>query len=434
MSMLPARPAAPLLPPPPEEALPVSTTVEESRESDATGPMARRRTLGATCGAHMVHDGIADALYILLPVWAASFGLGYAAAGLLKSAYSVALATLQMPAGVLAERIGERWLLAGGTVLAGAAFALASLAPSYAVLLALVLLTGVGSAVQHPIGAAAIARAYDAGSRRAALGVYNFAGDLGKMLAAAAIGLAVALVGWRAVTAGYGLLVMVAGVGVLALLPALGARAAPRSAPTSGDVVGASAAAEGFGFTDRRGYALLASIQIIDSAARVGVLTLLPFLLIERGASPATAGLALALLFAGGAAGKLACGFLAERLGVLRTVVLTELMTALLVIAALIAPLIAAMVTVPMLGIALNGTSSVLYGTVADFVHPDRQARAFGLFYSLGSAAGASAPIVFGIASDLAGLTTALALVAATVLLTLPLGIALRPSLARASA
>ena len=48
-------------------------------------------------------------------------------------------------------------------------------------------------------------------------------------------------------------------------------------------------------------------------------------------------------------------------------------------------------------GVALNGTSSVLYGTVAEFVRDDRQSRSFGLFYTLGSAAGAIAPLVFGL-------------------------------------
>ena len=34
-----------------------------------------RRTLGITCSAHFVHDGIADAFYVLLPIWAQAFGL-----------------------------------------------------------------------------------------------------------------------------------------------------------------------------------------------------------------------------------------------------------------------------------------------------------------------------------------------------------------------
>ncbi|MGE3915758.1 MAG: MFS transporter [Hyphomicrobiaceae bacterium] len=396
---------------------------------------ARKRVLGATCGAHAVHDGIADALYVLLPIWASSFGLSYAAAGSLKSAYSIALAALQMPAGMLAERLGERLLLGVGTVAAGAAFALAAWAPGYAALFALILATGVASAVQHPIGSSLIAKAYDGGGRRSALGVYNFAGDVGKMAAAVLIGAGAAWYGWRAITLGYGIAVAAVGIAVLIVLgPARrSALAGPRSVAPPDPKDAAGGRQPGFGFTDARGYAILSAIQVVDSAGRVGVLTLVPFLLVAKGASTATAGLALTLLFAGGAAGKLACGLLAERLGLLATVMLTEVMTAVLIVAVILSPLPLALACLPVLGIALNGTSSVLYGTVSEFVRADRQARAFGLFYSLGSAAGATAPVLFGLVSDRAGLATALYAVATVVLATLPLALALRPHLARAS-
>jgi MFS-type transporter involved in bile tolerance (Atg22 family) len=88
----------------------------------------------------------------------------------------------------------------------------------------------------------------------------------------------------------------------------------------------------------------------------------------------------------------------------------------------------------PLLGIALNGTSSVLYGTVAEFVRADRQARAFGLFYTLGSAAGGSAPLAFGALSDWLGVPMALTCLSVFVLMTLPLSIALSPHLQPADA
>jgi MFS family permease len=84
----------------------------------------------------------------------------------------------------------------------------------------------------------------------------------------------------------------------------------------------------------------------------------------------------------------------------------------------------------PLIGIALNGTSSVLYGTVTDFVHADRQARAFGLFYTLGSAAGGAAPLIFGALSDWIGLAQAIVGLSALILTTVPLTVLLRPHLA----
>jgi MFS-type transporter involved in bile tolerance (Atg22 family) len=81
------------------------------------------------------------------------------------------------------------------------------------------------------------------------------------------------------------------------------------------------------------------------------------------------------------------------------------------------------------LGAALNGTSSVLYATVAEFVDPNRHSRSFGLFYTIGMASGAVSPIIFGVVSDLAGVSMALAIIGISALLTVPLCLVLRRSM-----
>ena len=80
-------------------------------------------------------------------------------------------------------------------------------------------------------------------------------------------------------------------------------------------------------------------------------------------------------MFAGGAAGKLVCAFIGARIGVIATVCLTEGLTTLGILALLPLPLEAALMVLPVIGIALNGTSSVLYGSVPELVEP-AQARA----------------------------------------------------------
>ena len=403
----------------------MSVSEQPGGPTAAKSPAEGRRTLAITCSAHFVHDGIADAFYVLLPIWAQAFGLSYVQVGTLRMAYSAAMACLQLPAGMLAERVGERTLLAGGSVLAGIAFALLATSQSYAALGGLILLAGTGSAVQHPIASTLISRAYAVASRRAALGVYNFVGDVGKMVVAAAMGLGIVAIGWRGSVVLYGLIVVGIGLLVLVALASL-AETTPRTRPQT-----ATASSPGWGFTDPAGFALLSAIQLIDSACRTGFLTFFPFLLIAKGASVASIGFGLSLVFVGGAAGKLVCGLLAERVGILRTVILTELATGALIAAVVLAPLGWAMLLLMPVGVALNGTSSVLYGTVAEFVRDDRQSRSYGLFYTLGSAAGATAPFVFGLVSDFAGVPTALLLVAALAVTTVPAALALGPHIAK---
>jgi predicted MFS family arabinose efflux permease len=169
------------------------------------------------------------------------------------------------------------------------------------------------------------------------------------------------------------------------------------------------------------GFPLLLAIGVIDSATRMGFLTFLPFLLRAKGAGVPEIGVALTLLFAGGAAGKLVCGFLGARLGVLPTVLLTEGATAAGILALLPLPYGAALALLPVIGMALNGTSSVLYGTVPDLVTVQQRERAFGVFYTGTIGAGALSPALYGLFGDAIGLTPAMLLVAMVVLLTLPL-------------
>ena len=79
-----------------------------------------------------------------------------------------------------------------------------------------------------------------------------------------------------------------------------------------------------------------------------------------------------------------------------------------------------------MLGVALNGTSSVLYGSVADLVSSERRARSYAIFYTLGIGASALSPFVYGLLSDWGGVRLTLSVVGGVVFLTLPFTLPLR--------
>ena len=151
-------------------------------------PAPSRRKVLATGGfAHAVHDGFTDCIYVLLPLWAAAFALTHAEVGTLKMVMSGTLALTQVPAGILAERYGERGVLAAGTALAGLAYVLLGWAGGFVSLAAFLVVAGTGCGTQHPLVSSLVSRAYPAAGRRAALGTYNFTGDLGKVVAPAAV-------------------------------------------------------------------------------------------------------------------------------------------------------------------------------------------------------------------------------------------------------
>ena len=382
--------------------------------------------LAAACSIHFVHDGFSDILYVLLPLWATEFRLTFAQVGMIRTVYSGGMAAFQIPAGLLAERWGERRLLAAGTAITALGFIAVGTVGGFLALLSVLLVAGIGSGVQHPLSSSLVSKAYETGRRRAALGTYNFSGDIGKVVVPAAVALAATVVGWRTASMAYGVIGVFAALGILGVL----ARLTPEMPDTDDRSAQAATAAAGWGIRDARGFVALTAIGMIDNATRTGFLTFLPFALIAKGSSVAGVGTALALLFAGGAVGKFVCGIVAERLGVIRTVVLTEAATTLCIMSILAAPLPVALAIMPVMGVALNGTSSVLYGTVADLVTAERRSRAYGLYYTVTIATSALSPSVYGLVSDVAGVSTTLVIVAVVVLATIPLCLALRASVA----
>jgi FSR family fosmidomycin resistance protein-like MFS transporter len=384
--------------------------------SAATAPPDRTRatrTLALTGLNHALHDGFSDAIYVLLPIWQAEFALSYSVLAIFRGLYSGTMACLQIPAGRLAERIDAKLILCCGTVLSALGYVLAGLSGGIAGLGLALALSGAGSSTQHPLASAAVSRAYGSAARRP-LGIYNFSGDLGKAAIPALLSLLLVSIAWRHAVfflAGAGIAVSI----VMALwMPAVGK--------------GHAAAAKAQSRSDRQhrgGFNWLLAIGMLDSAVRMGFLTFLPFLLIGKGATLPTRGLALALVFIGGAAGKFACGWLGDRVGTRRTVLFTEAATAVLIVGVLFLPLVPAIALLPALGVMLNGTSSVLYGTVPELTPPHRTERAFALFYTGTIGAGASAPVLYGLLGDAFGPTAATAATALTALAICPLMLAL---------
>jgi MFS transporter, FSR family, fosmidomycin resistance protein len=357
----------------------------------------------------------------MLPIWQGEFGLGFAALGLMKTVFSGTLAGFQIPAGFLAERFGTAAVLALGTAMAGLGYVFAGLSGGVVTLVIALFIGGLGASTQHPLASSLIAHAFSGTRSLKALGTYNFAGDIGKMTVPAAAALLILVLPWRDALMLLGALGAIAAVAIFLLIPRLGDEVV--ASDKKKDEIRATGAVGAYAFP------LLLSVGVIDSATRMAFLTFLPFVLTAKGASLQTVGLALTLVFAGGAVGKLVCAFIGARIGAVATVWLTETVTAIGIVALLPLPLEAAMVLLPIVGIALNGTSSVLYGSVPSLVEPQRRQRAFSIFYTGTIGAGAISPAIYGVLGDAVGVPTALTVVAAVVLVTLPITFILRPAL-----
>jgi MFS family permease len=386
---------------------------------------SQKRTLGTCCAAHTVHDGFSDVTYVLLPLLAQTFGLSLSQVGMIRSAHRVAMAAFQIPAGLIAERFGERNLLALGTLVAGIAFLGLGYAPGFWTILVALFFAGVGSAVQHPLSSTIISHTYPGDGRRAALGTYNFFGDVGKFAFGGIVSLLLVVgVSWQVPVVGFGIAGILCAIAIFATVSDTRVTKAAVAAAAPEKKV------QGWGIRNKPAFTALCLIEILDSTTRTGFLTFVAFVLLEKGLPEGWAVLSVPLILVGGMAGKLACGFLAERLGIVRMIVITEVATGLGILATLVLPGYASFLLLPLIGVVLNGTSSVLYATIGEFVEQDRLARSFAFFYTLGSLCGIAAPLGYGFIGDLYSVETSMAVIGIAVLFTVPLAMLMKTNMA----
>ena len=376
-----------------------------------TSSSKSRNLLGA-CLTHVLHDGYTDQLYALLPAWQAQFGLSYMGLAMVRALYYGTMGGLQVPADRIASRLKPRSALALSTFLAALGFVAMALPTGFAGLCVGLVLAGIGSSVQHPRASDLVTHSYGA-EPRSALGIYNFAGDLGKATLPAIVALLLPVLPWRTVVGLMGLLGILVASALLAILPnEPGLASIPRHLDLKRE--------------SRGGFGVLLSIGVLDTATRMGYLLCLPFLIHARGGSSATVGLGLALVFVGGALGKASCGWLGQRVGVVWSVVATEIATAALIVVTCFTPITAMLAFLPLLGMVLNGTSSVLYGTVPELAPKGNTGRAFALFYTGVIGSGGLAPIAYGAIADHSSRMIGILLAAATAVLIVPLVLSLR--------
>ena len=377
-----------------------------------------RRTLWFGSVMHIWSDLHFALMFPLLPLIESDMGLSFTQVGILRATYSGASAVLQIPAGFIAESMGEFWLLLAGNVWVSFGLIGMALAPAFVLLVALSFFGGLGGGFQHPLASSMVSRAYDDRGRSTAVGTVNFAGDLGKLIAPPIVSGAIAVnMGWRQLLWVIGLASL-----VFMAISALTRRVVDIGRPARGAT---EHSASGGARTRLSGFTTLSGIGMLDSTARTASLTFLPFVLIARGMDGSQAIGMLTFAFIGGAVGKFAVGWLGDRFGTVSLVWATKGMTAVLIVMALYAPMAMMIPLLLVLGIGLNGTSSILYATVAEYVPADRRGRFYGFFYTTNEIGTVAAPICYGIVADAFGLNATMLLMGGVTALILPVSLLL---------
>jgi len=379
-----------------------------------------KNTLTASCGAHLIQDGLVALQYVLLPILAQVFGLNYAQVGLLRAVGSTVMSVLEIPAGVLAERFGEPFLLVFGLVCAAAGYVCVAIANEFYVIVIGFIIAGIGAAFQHSLASALITANFNSTSRRRALGVYNSSGDLGKLAFTGAFSLGIGLgIAWNTSVVLLSLLTFVFAIVVPVLTRGAQGTKSHYAESTDNKPVG-------WGVKKPIEFSWLSFTVFMDSLIQAVFLTFIAFVLLEKGAGEGLASIAVVLTLSGGMVGKFCCGFLAANLGDRKTFIILQVLT---ILGLLLVPTLSSILTLlllPFLGLAVQGTSTVTYGSVSDFIDIKRQSRGYALIYTLASASSVAGPFLFGFIADAYGLNVSLILLAMIAATTIPSSFVLR--------
>ena len=129
--------------------------------------------------AHGINDAYASIVPPLLPRIMDDLGISIALAAALGAAFSIATALPQPLFGYLADRFGRRALAVGGMLFSAVFVSVIGFAPSYGVLLVLLVLGGIGGAAFHPPGASYAVRLTAGRGGGARYSIFSFGGAAG---------------------------------------------------------------------------------------------------------------------------------------------------------------------------------------------------------------------------------------------------------------
>lgn len=269
----------------------------------------RRRdklTLTVLCAGHFVNDSYSSVIYPLLPLIKIKLGLTAAQVFWLAPIYAISSSLMQPVYGFISDRYFRRFFAVFGPAITGLFVSMLGLAPSYGILIVLLVAGGIGIGSFHPQGAA-MATAAASDRRRIGMALFSAVGTLGFALGPLAI---------TRVVSAYGLensyYIVVVGLIMSAILYRVCPPLPVQSSPAPG-VEKAKWQLLAALRTAWKPLTLLYLITVIRSGMQMTTNNFLPFMLEDQGHSLIGIGNVMTVFLLLGGIGGLAGGFAAER-------------------------------------------------------------------------------------------------------------------------
>lgn len=351
----------------------------------------------------------------LFPLLADEFGVSTARLGLLVTAIYVPQLLLQLPLGEVVDRVGAKWVLVAGLGLTSVSIGVSGLAPSYAVLFACALLSGVGQSVFHPADYALLESVTTSATEGKAFSAHTFGGYAGFAAAPLVIGTVGIAFDWRLALLCTGAVGVLAAVGVALSIGSVHARSI-RTGSAATDAGSGAVVREMVTFVRQTDLLLVFLFYLFSMMALVGLQSFTTVLAVDGyGFDESTANTLLTVHLTATAAGVVVGGPLADRIPfrwvVISTLSLAAVGTWMLVVGVtsgrtLVAFFLLAVVGV-LFGLALPSRDKFANSVV----DPDAVGKSFGFFFTGLSLGAVVSPTVLGLMIDVQSPSAAFVLV-----------------------
>lgn len=356
--------------------------------------------------------------YLLLPIIGNELGLSFSQIGLIMTCQYLAGALANVPGGVLVDTVGRKGLLMAISLFwVGFPYLLMSFTHSYLMLLACVVMVGIGNSLWHPTAIPTLARRYPE-RKGLVLSLHGMGGNAGDAVAPLVIGALLAVLSWREVVV---LNVMPGLVISLLLLVMLGTlRLGSKRTAVADDAPRQSLADYGRGLRDlvrNRSLVLLSTSGAFRSMTQNALLTFLPlFLAREMGYAPFMVGASMFALQAAGLLASPVAGHLSDRLG-RRSVMMTSMaMTAVVLLFMGVAgksPVFVIFIAV--LGFFLYAIRPVIQAWLLEATPKNMGGSSIGVLFGAQSLGASVAPLLGGLIADQWGLGATFYFLAGTI-------------------
>lgn len=159
--------------------------------------LSEPRNVTLISATHGVNEFFSIAIPPIIPFLVADLDITYTQGGLLLTVFFVMYSVFQLPAGVVADRVGKKRLLVAGLVGMVAGIYLAAMATSYEALVASQIVAGISGSTYHPTGMSLISDFETDTTEGKAMGVFGFFGMVGVAGAPLVIGGLAGVLDWR---------------------------------------------------------------------------------------------------------------------------------------------------------------------------------------------------------------------------------------------